>query len=290
MRGEKGQAALEMAILGSIVLFIFSVLVSYGQRFETQHELKMESFRRALQKAYNKNTSITYVMKRDLRPVTLFGGFGRGQAQSLAASSSVMWQKGVAGLKGASPKGQDAAFAYYALNDVEMELDRQSKPTINMDGSRQDVMVPRSVSKEERTRNEVYALDTTKDENFAGITTTRTAKLQDTIHTKVITRFDRHVNKSPWGSTDPNPPVYTDAHGVSSEGVVGLSATPQADGSYKELIGAGGAETARFAAYRHTDPVNGPVESTATNRIYYKRDTTGNAPAVVLTNTTVTSN
>jgi len=260
-RRNTGQAALELTIFGGLILFAFASFISYGQRFEAQHELKMETFRRALAKAYNKNSSVSYVLKRDLRPISLFGGYGRGQAQTLGASASVMWQKGIAGLAGQSKKGQDAAFSYYAINDAEMELARHPKQTVGMDGSRQDVMVPYSVAREERVHDEGYILNTAKAENAKGITTTNTATLQDNIKSTVYTRFDSHVNDNPWGGIDYKAPVYED--GATTEQT--------------------------FSAYRHTDAAQGPIETTATNRIYYRSD--GNAPAeVVRTRTVETDN
>ena len=56
---DRGQAVAELAIFGSLILLVFSIILMYGQRLETQQQVKMEAFRKALQKAYDRNGSVS---------------------------------------------------------------------------------------------------------------------------------------------------------------------------------------------------------------------------------------
>jgi len=163
---SRGQAAVELAILGSLILLAVSTLLIYGQRLELQQQLKMEAFRKALQKAYQRNSSVTYTLKKDSRFFNLMAGFGQGQASTLGASASAMWQKGAPGASGA--KGQtQASFAYYQINDEmvgiqdtggDIMLPRYNRTTIDSDGAISGEMtVPVSVYKEERVSTEDYS-------------------------------------------------------------------------------------------------------------------------------------
>ncbi|HOX54295.1 MAG: hypothetical protein PHI86_01560 [Candidatus Omnitrophica bacterium] len=120
-----GQAALEVAILGTLILVVFATVLSYGQRFDSQVDLKMEAFRKALNRAYARNAGVSYTLKKDKRFYSLLGNFGEGQPTNLSASATVMWQKGLAGCQdgehGCDNKKdegtQQGSFAYYEINN-----------------------------------------------------------------------------------------------------------------------------------------------------------------------------
>lgn len=124
-----GQAALEVAILGTLILVVFATVLSYSQRFDSQVDLKMEAFRKALNRAYARNSGVSYTVKKDKRFYTLLGNFGEGQPTNLSASATVMWQKGFSGCQdGQSVDGKECrnerdkgesqgSFAYYEINN-----------------------------------------------------------------------------------------------------------------------------------------------------------------------------
>ncbi len=123
-----GQAAAELAILGSLVLVAFSSLITYGQRIDAQQALKQEAFRKALQKSYQRNANVSYTLKKDNRFYNALANFGESQPSTLTASASVMWQKGMAGCQhdehGCHNKKEDndsstiqGSFSYYEVNN-----------------------------------------------------------------------------------------------------------------------------------------------------------------------------
>lgn len=199
-----GQAAAELAILGTLVLLCFSTLLIYGQRLEEQQTVKMEAFRKALQKSYERNSSVSYTLKKDTRFFNLLGSFGEGEASNVSSTASVMWQKGTAGLQGTK---DDASFAYYQVNDqmvgdVVTGLPRYNKTVIDYTGKKnENVKVPSDVWREESKKQTAYSLFSRKQEDNSGtIVNTKQANLQESSTTQVFTRFDyseRDARKGP---------------------------------------------------------------------------------------------
>ncbi|MFH1768029.1 MAG: TadE family protein [Candidatus Omnitrophota bacterium] len=60
-RKKTGQASAELAICGSLFLFILGVLVQYGFKFNAQQEMKMKVFRDVLKKASQGNVMSSYL-------------------------------------------------------------------------------------------------------------------------------------------------------------------------------------------------------------------------------------
>src|SRR3989339_285220 len=195
---NKGQAALEMAILGSLLLLAFATLLSYAQRFEEQNKLKMEAFRNALSRAYVRNSGVTSTIKRDSRSLNIFSKFGEGQASNVAASANVMWVKGAPGEQGT--KGENS-FSFYKINDkflgtADKGLERRTKNVIDFTGNKNEVEIPVSIWKEDITRNTTYSGENTKEEfnnnnsEESYIYNFQIAELKDVIHDKPHARFD----------------------------------------------------------------------------------------------------
>lgn len=96
---KKGQAVVELAIFGSIILVAFGILLSYLQRMNDQQYVQMEAFRRGLAKACTylgetsegAGASVQYTLMQDRRYVDLSGDLGKGSSTTLSASSSVFW-------------------------------------------------------------------------------------------------------------------------------------------------------------------------------------------------------
>lgn len=191
---RKGQAILELAIFGTLMLFVFSMLLVYGQRLDAKQNLKMEAFRKALQMAYYKNSAVSYTKKHDSHITDLFSGYGQGQYAATQATASVMWQKGQPGEQGVD---DEQAFGYYQINDKISELPRRDKTVTTHTGEDQDIKTPAGVWKEEIKKTSGYSSNIQKEEgNFLladnqGIRNRRQSDLQETLDTDAFIRFDR---------------------------------------------------------------------------------------------------
>jgi hypothetical protein len=199
--GKSGQAAVELAIFGSLILLAFSVLLMYGQRLDNQQQVKMETFRRALQKAYERNGSVSYTLKKEGRSFNLFSGFGQGQASTVGSTATVMWQKGMPGNQADSDDSdygdRSESFAYNAINDTEIGsadergLPRYPKRIINISGREATSWVTPSIYKEDQVRSEVYSSSVQKEESpSGGIVNTRVSDLRETVTTTPYVRID----------------------------------------------------------------------------------------------------
>lgn len=98
---KKGQALIELAIFGSLILFLFGVLISNMQRLNDQQYVQMETFRRTLQIANNGGltpaeetlggAAAQLTILENRRQVDLSGYFMKGSSQSVSSSSNVFW-------------------------------------------------------------------------------------------------------------------------------------------------------------------------------------------------------
>lgn len=99
IRNKRGQAVLEMAIFGSLILLLFGTLLSYLQRLNDQQYIQMETFRRALAKGCTyrgedsggAGASIQLTLMQNRRNVAISGGFRKGSPSAINTSSSVFW-------------------------------------------------------------------------------------------------------------------------------------------------------------------------------------------------------
>lgn len=206
--GLKGQAAVELAIFCTILLLGFSVLLMYGQRMMAQQQLKMETFRAALGKAWDQNASVSITSKKDLRSYNLMGPFGQGQLSTIGASATAMWQKGLGGLTGTP--GDETQFAYYKINDEEIRLPPYEKLITGMSGEEdQLVKVPVSVWKEDVVRTESHSYNATNEELAGGSTINKKkAILSDEAKYNIHVRFDKSSDDTPWDSDNNVLPEY----------------------------------------------------------------------------------
>ena len=226
---KKTQAIVELTILGTIVLIIFSAIISYGQRFDRMNEVKMKAFRKALNAAWQRNTSVSYTLKEDFRGADLMN-FGKGQSLAAAGSSSVLWQKGPAGTADEVDKGETVgSYAFYEVNgkmlgDYEgwdshhiggggvLSLPRYARYVVpkgtpdSVDDSDavQTVLAPAGIFKEEAVRLGDYQGSTVRtDYSMAklGITNNEQATVSDEIRTTY------HLHHDTSGSTPQAPSI-----------------------------------------------------------------------------------
>ncbi len=205
---EKAQAALELAVFGSLILVAFSMLIMYGQRLDLQQHVKMEAFRKAAQQAYDKNGSVSYTLKKDTRFFNMFGGFGQGQAAAQSSTASVMWQKGMTGDQG---NDKQESYAFYVINDqnigdADKGLERYPKDVIDYTGADKTAWVPVSVWSEEQERSEEFISNIINEQDpSTGVKSTKYSELKDNIRTVLKTRVDTAKDEDVWDKEAPLP-------------------------------------------------------------------------------------
>lgn len=201
IKNKKAQAVAETALFGSIILFIFGVLLSQLQRLNDQQYVQMSAFRRALERANSgldrgvnstnstilpedgAGASVQYSLTENRKYTELQGGYRKGNTQALSASSSVFW---------AVPKvgEQSESLMVYKVNEDENvynytdfvpkehdKFDDQGK-----ERQRFWEFQPLDASSDSEAHfNETAA----KEENPAGITNRVTSELRERVHTRM---------------------------------------------------------------------------------------------------------
>jgi hypothetical protein len=172
---KKAQAVVELAIFGSIILFVFGVLLSFMQRFNDQQYVQMEAFRRALEKGctYSGETSegagasVQYTLITDRRHVDLSGGFRKGSPTTLSASSNVFW---------AVPKvgAQSESLIAYRINEDERTRNYSDLIPADAGDDQSFVMEPTLSASRSSFRETV-----TKEESGQAITNSRESSLSE---------------------------------------------------------------------------------------------------------------
>jgi hypothetical protein len=211
---NRGQAAAELAILGILLITAFSYIMNFGQALGAAQQNKMETFRLALQKAYIRNGSATYTLKKDERAASVNTGFFQGQALSPQATSSVTWQKGRAGDPQTVNQG---SFAFWQINETEVKgsnplgsdygLPMRLQDSYNADGSKNDYQtyVPASVYKNNEVRTETYSFNENKNESYPGINYHKVASLNDSASGQVYIHFNDSIDTDPADDSIPTP-------------------------------------------------------------------------------------
>lgn len=170
---QKGQAVAEMALFGSLVLIIFSTLLSSLQRDNDQQYVRMEAFRRALEKgctyfgldSESGGASVQLVLLENRRHSDISSGYRKGSPQTLSASASVFW---------AVPKlGSNAEnVLVYRINEDQTEFPYDSGAAPNTGNL---------TTETQTTFNEAIA----KNETPGGITNTAVSTIQETVTTTI---------------------------------------------------------------------------------------------------------
>jgi len=92
---KSGQALLELAVFGSLVLLLLGTLIVYGLRYDFQQQAQMEVFRKALEMSYQLDSdnqvvgSASYTLVKDRHIPDPSNPFGVGQVTPVIASASV---------------------------------------------------------------------------------------------------------------------------------------------------------------------------------------------------------
>lgn len=226
---KKGQAVVEMAMFGSLILLIFASLLSYLQRFNDQQYAQMEAFRRALQQGNDhkpvsggRGASVQLSLIQNRRHSDISGGFRKGSAQILSASANVFW---------ATPEVGEETESLIAYRVNEDERVANYREYILEDKDKKW-----SFRTEDLSFNSALSFDetTTKTETAQEITNAATSQLQDTI-TTTIPYTIREKEKTDDYNPDNDPIVEEGIFWEPEQGVY-----IDTDGQYKYSLGAKG--------------------------------------------------
>jgi len=119
LRDQKAQAVLELAILGSLIITAFAILISYSEGYNREQSYMQQTFRAALKKAQKLNNSASWTTTDFRRMPNLTNPMELGQLQQFGSGSSVLWTDGkqIAGAGGALE--DSVPKAYFQLNRVQ---------------------------------------------------------------------------------------------------------------------------------------------------------------------------
>ena len=111
LRNRKAQAVLELAILGSLIITAFAILISYSEKYNREQSYMQQTFRAALKKAQNINNSANWATVDFRRMPNVTNPMEIGALQQFSSSNNVLWSDGkkLAG-KETEPK------SYFQLN------------------------------------------------------------------------------------------------------------------------------------------------------------------------------
>jgi hypothetical protein len=95
---NRAQSILELAIFGSIVLFLFGILIQYGMSLNYQQHLSMQTFRKALGIAKSRGSTspnVTLTVVKDLPMPSPSNPFAIGETSPIVAQASGVWSRDV---------------------------------------------------------------------------------------------------------------------------------------------------------------------------------------------------
>lgn len=201
LNNKRGQAVVEFGIFGSVLLVIFSILLSQLQRANDEQYVKMEAFRRAEEKACSYNggqgASVQMTLIQNRRHVDMFGGFRKGSPQTLNASASVYWA-----VPPSENDAEAASLIAFRVNQDEKVISyRDYVPKAHDDGKGNDDWSFRTEDINS-TSNTVFDESTSKTETPAGINNARLSSLRDSVNT-VITYSVRQEDSDDNDKNDP---------------------------------------------------------------------------------------
>ena len=254
---KSAQAIAEMAILGSLILVVFSTIVAVGQRFDKMQEVKMRAFRKALNASYVRNAGVSYSLKEDSRGADFFT-FGHGGTLTSAGYASVLWQRGVPGTneekddsKGVNPGGITGSYSFYEVNgkllgtiqgwdaehndpsdtgnypEVKKSLPRQERTSYAEDGTQQpDIYTAAGVYKEDNKRTSDYGWNSNRTETPTSITNDDTAINNETSNANVYWRGDTSPIDYHAPGPDDHVPTYSNVIDGSNSGIDQFNSHP----------------------------------------------------------------
>lgn len=213
---NKGQAILELAVFGSLILLVLGVLLNYMQQLGDQQYVQMEAFRRGLAKAarfpgllpsipgfpqLGAGASVDYTVIRNRRFAGVNNDFKKGEPATVSASSSVYWA-----VPRIAKNIKPSSMSVYKINDDERTLVMETLlsllPSLDIEipeigGSPITDWLTYTTEKIDSHAETHYVGDFIKrelprnsEDNFPGsIATHRTSRLNDRLQTRIYTTF-----------------------------------------------------------------------------------------------------
>jgi len=89
-RKNKAQAATELAVLGSLIIVVFSYLMLYGQKLNRQQAYLMKTFRAALEEVKGEG-SVSYIKVAHRRIANINTPYALSQPELYSSSAYVLW-------------------------------------------------------------------------------------------------------------------------------------------------------------------------------------------------------
>jgi uncharacterized protein (UPF0333 family) len=126
LKDRKGQAAVELAVLGALVILAFSYLISYSERLNRQQANLMQTFRAALKTANDANSSGSFTKVAHRRMANVTNPFQLGSVEVFSDSASVYWSDGKKD-EGASEDEDDPGVNLKQVNDSDPEQQPESE-------------------------------------------------------------------------------------------------------------------------------------------------------------------
>jgi uncharacterized protein (UPF0333 family) len=167
LRNRRGQAILELAILGSIVILAFSYAIKYSERYNREQSYMQQTFRAALKKAKSINNSASWSAIDFRRMSNVTNPMELGELQQFSSSSNVLWSDGK------SDESGDATEA-----ESWFELNRNKQTQLASGG----VLYNTTVTSNSSFKSDAAGTTTfTKKETGGNITTSKQLTASDSI-------------------------------------------------------------------------------------------------------------
>ncbi|MFH1397227.1 MAG: hypothetical protein ABIH27_01580 [Candidatus Omnitrophota bacterium] len=154
MKNVNGQALLELAVFGSIILYLMGILVNYGLRYNWQQRLNQQAFRKNLKDAahsmepgYPVSTGNTII--RDVHIPNPADAFGVGSVMPIAGSGAMAtrnWRM----YDNSTPPIEEASRQVFHINNKEIVFITGENGTVSgFENYTQDISLDNSLNKQE---------------------------------------------------------------------------------------------------------------------------------------------
>lgn len=114
---NEAQAATELAVLGAIVLIMFSFLINYSEKLNRKQSYIQQTFRAALEEARSANGSASFTKVVFRRMPNAYSPYELGQLDSFSSSASVYWGTGTDSVS-KYQLNKDSPIEYTARDDI----------------------------------------------------------------------------------------------------------------------------------------------------------------------------
>lgn len=131
---QRGQALVELATFGTVLLFCLGMLVNYGLQANYQQELEMRAFRQAMQESYNNNSKGPNAgaeanLIEDRVGISTQDAYGVSERYAFGAGSRVTWNNNI--MDDYVDEAGNLRYAY--LPETDFQINGQNHPYTTAD-------------------------------------------------------------------------------------------------------------------------------------------------------------